>query len=146
MLPGVIIAGWAGAYETVDLRLPDPLIARWSVGSNKSYSDGLKGGIAWAIDPKLCEQLTPLFPEETLWHKGYFFPDVFWQAAMPSLLRCEHLKNTIRTAMRAWEAANTNIRFFEVSSLCDEAWVSPGGELPPSPNSDFAPEGLRGEK
>ena len=38
----------------------------------------------------------------------------FWQYGMPELLRCEHLKATIRTAMRSWEAANANIRFFEV--------------------------------
>ena len=107
----------------------DSLLLRWSSGVNTSYSSGLKGGIAWAFDPALCDRLVPLFPEEERARSGFYG---LWQHLMPSLLRCEHLKATIRTSMRSWEAANTNIRFFEVSSLCDRAWQTPGSEPNPS--------------
>ena len=41
--------GWsAGVTETVDVLDPEALLARWSSGTNTSYTSGLKGGIAWA--------------------------------------------------------------------------------------------------
>lgn len=126
--------GWsAGVTETVDVLDPEALLARWSSGTNTSYTSGLKGGIAWALDPDFCERMLTRFPEETLWRGGqsYFFGDA-WATLMPSLLRCEHLKQSIRTAMRAWEAANSNVRFFEVTSLCNDAWTTPVPPLPPA--------------
>ena len=132
-----LVGGWtAGQREPVDVLEAGARLARWSAGTNASYSDGLKGGIAWALDPALCDHLTPLFPEETEWRKGLFG---FWQYGMPELLRCDHLKATIRTAMRSWEAANSNIRFFEVTTLCDQAWTTPGDASAPSPPPTFPP-------
>ena len=60
------VSGWAaGIADHADILAPDPLVARWSSGSNTSYTDGLKGGITWAFDPALCDRLLPLFPEES---------------------------------------------------------------------------------
>ena len=62
-------AGWTiGVEEPVDLFDPGALIARWSHGSNTSYTDGLKGGIAWALDPDLCDRLLEKFPVPTCTH------------------------------------------------------------------------------
>ena len=128
-----VASGWTvGDTEPTDIYGKDPSIVRWSAGSNTSSSHGLKGGITWAFDPDLCGRIMPLFPEETLWKGTYFFPDTFWAAAMPSILNCDHLKSKIRMAMRAWEAANSNIRFFEVSSKCDNEWVNPRSDTPPA--------------
>ena len=125
-----LASSWAvGLNSPTDALDLDSLLLRWSSGVNTSYSSGLKGGIAWAFDPALCDRLVPLFPEEERARSGFYG---LWQHLMPSLLRCEHLKATIRTSMRSWEAANTNIRFFEVSSLCDRAWQTPGSEPNPS--------------
>ena len=80
------VSGWAaGITDHADILAPDPLVARWSSGSNTSYTDGLKGGITWAFDPALCDRLLPLFPEESLWRgPGYFFEPEAWNSARPS--------------------------------------------------------------
>ena len=138
LLPPVLFlfrgaSSWTvGVNQPTDAFAPDALIGRWTAGSNTSYTEGLKGGIAWAIDPKLCEQLMPLFPEDTVWRRDYIFPGYIWAYITPSFLSCDHLKETIRNSMQAWEAANSNIRFFEVSSLCDESWINPEGRMPPA--------------
>lgn len=123
------IRGWSvGRHKPDDIFALNPDLVRWSSGSNNSQTDGLRGGITWALDPQLCDALMPLFPEEVLPRTGGFG---LWQYAMPSILRCEHLKATIRSAMHAWEAANSNVRFFEVTSLCNSAWDTPRSNLPP---------------
>ena len=124
-----VVQGWTvGEIEPVDVFEPNPNLVRWSMGGNASYLDGLKGGISWAIDPALCDALVPLFPEEWRPRQGWFG---IWQYLYPSLLRCEHLKNSIRMAMRSWEAANSNVHFFEVTSLCDGRWETPASQFPP---------------
>ena len=50
--------GWAvGESEPADAIGGDPLLVRWSSGANTSYTSGLKGGISWALDPALCDEL-----------------------------------------------------------------------------------------
>ena len=104
----------------------DPLLVRWSVGSNTSYSEGLNGGIAWAIDPALCDALLPRFPEEAKTRTGLA------GFLHPQLISCGDLRASIRTAMKAWEAANANVHFYEVTSLCDNGgWSLPPERRPP---------------
>ena len=83
-------SSWAvGLNSPTDALDLDSLLLRWSSGVNTSYSSGLKGGIAWAFDPALCDRLLPLFPEEERARSGFYG---LWQHLMPSLLRCEHLE------------------------------------------------------
>ena len=132
------VNSWAvGALSPVDALAADALIARWSSGAN--HTDGLKGGIAWALDPALCDALVPLFPEAQGFQDGFFG---FFKVAHPStkpFLSCAILKGALRMAMRSWEAANSNIRFFEVTSLCESNWVSNSAVTEPPGVSPTAP-------
>ena len=66
-------SSWAvGLNSPTDALDLDSLLLRWSSGVNTSYSSGLKGGIAWAFDPALCDRLLPLFPEEERARSGFF--------------------------------------------------------------------------
>jgi len=124
------VVGDQESVDVLDWHLANSLV-RWSTGSqNTSYTDGLKGGISWALDPALCDHLLPRFPEETTMHNTQLWKDI-----LPKFVQCGHIKQRIRQAMAAWEAANSNIRFFEVTSLCANAWVTidPSVSPPPSP-------------
>ena len=100
---------------------------RWSMGNASSPVEGLRGGIAWALDPNLCESLLPRFPEETNLHGGMM--------AMPKLVGCNDIIDTIRTSMSAWASANSNVRFFDVTSLCENSWET----IEPSAASSLDP-------
>uniref|UniRef100_A0A7S2GE38 EF-hand domain-containing protein n=1 Tax=Haptolina brevifila TaxID=156173 RepID=A0A7S2GE38_9EUKA len=119
-----------GGYEK-----PNALLARWSSGMNTSFTDGLKGGIAWAFDPRLCDSLLPLFPEEVNLISGGWLPG----AMMPSLIQCGRIKAGVRAAMNAWEAANSNVRFIEVTNMCENAWVTVDPRVAPPPSPSMPP-------
>lgn len=134
-----LATGWAVGYKTPADILDasanlDPLVARWTAGSNTSYSEGLKGGISWALDPALCDALISRFPEEEKPRTGLF------AFLHPQMISCARVRESIRTAMRAWEAANSNVRFYEVSALCDRGgWQTPPEKVPPSLRSPPPP-------
>ena len=135
------VHGWSvGRTVPVDVLSAEDAqaVVRWTAGNATSFTSGLKSGIAWAFDPRLCDALMPLFPEEVAPRRGLWG---LWEHTLPSFFRCAHLKASIRTAMRAWEAANANVHFFEVTSLCEAAWVTPGGatSMPPSAPPPGAP-------
>ena len=117
------VRGWAlGKDDKVDIFDPaSPYLARWSMGENTSSTDGLRGGIAWAVEPSWCNNMLSRFPEETTMHDGW--P---WNiGAMPTVLDCDELLITLRRTFSAWQGANSNLRFFEVTSLCDGKWQWP---------------------
>eukprot|EP00966_Prymnesium_polylepis_P297871 6882309-Prymnesium_polylepis.1 len=121
-----LAGGWAiGSGAAVDVFDPADTthLFRWSAGQNMSYTDGLKGGITWAVEPTFCDNVLSRFPEETRMHEDFFG---LGDMAMPYLLDCEQLLVTIRMAMASWAAANSNVRFFEVTTLCAGKWQSDG--------------------
>ena len=87
---------------------------RWPLAENLSTAEALGGGISWAMDPALCNRLLPQIMEQTELEKysSYLFP-------MPTFIDCAIIKQIIRRAMASWAAANHNVRFFEVTSLCE---------------------------
>ena len=106
-----------GVHGTVDLLDPDGpngTLGRWPLAENTSTADALGGGISYAFDVKLCERLLPMFPEETVLQEytSFFFP-------FPRFVDCSLIERKVQQAMAGWAVANTNVRFFEVTSLCN---------------------------
>jgi len=96
---------------------------RWTAGNETSWVEGLKGGITWAVDPSLCSLLLERMPEVTTTREGLFG---FYEWLFPAFVDCEDIYATLRLSLAAWGAANDNVRFFEVTTLCENAWQSAG--------------------
>lgn len=111
------VGGWAVGYnETANIFASHPNLVRWDIAP---AADGRRTDITWALAPGLCDEsngLTLRVPEETVVQHGLL--------EMPQLFGCAGLKRAVRKAMRAWEAANSNIHFFDVSSACADAWTA----------------------
>ena len=123
-----------GVHGTVDVLDPDGpngTLGRWPLAENTTTADALGGGISYAFDVKLCERLLPMFPEETVLQEytSFFFP-------FPRFIDCRLIERKVQQAMAGWAAANTNVRFFEVTSLCNEGQ---GANLSPPPPPYFMP-------
>ena len=88
-------SSWAvGKEGTADIFDPsDPYLARWSQGDTSSWTDGLRGGIAWAMEPTLCDEVLARMPEETWMHVGLFG---VWKTAMPTVLDCTEIQVLVR--------------------------------------------------
>ena len=123
-----------GVHGTVDVLDPDGpngTLGRWPLAENTTTADALGGGISYAFDVKLCERLLPMFPEETVLQEytSFFVP-------FPRFIDCRLIERKVQQAMAGWAAANTNVRFFEVTSLCNEGQ---GANLSPPPPPYFMP-------
>ena len=106
--------GWAvGLDASADVLSADPRLARWSAPPSFEQKAGLGGGIAWAWAPRLCDELLPAFPEETELHGPL---------PLPRLITCDELRRMVLQAMAQWEAANHNVRFFDVTQQCEGHW------------------------
>jgi len=82
----------------------------WHMPENVSDTTGLGGGITWAWDPKLCDQLAPRFRE-----------DIFgWE----SFLNCDDYKAAVARAFDKWSANNRWIKFLDVSRECEMAGLA----------------------
>ena len=125
--PGGVWAWALGQTTTVDVLDPNEdakWLYRWTAGNSTTWTEGLKGGITWAVDPNFCSQLLARMPEETETRKGLWG---FFKATTPPFLTCLDVTRIIRTSLAAWSMANENVRFFEVNSLCEDKWQSVGG-------------------
>ena len=117
--------GVHGTVDVLDLDGPNGTLGRWPLAENTSTADALGGGISYAFDVKLCERLLPMFPEETVLQEytSFFFP-------FPRFVDCSLIERKVQQAMAGWAAANTNVHFFEVTSLCNKGQ---GANLSPPP-------------
>jgi len=124
---------WAvGHTGSADVLNGDSEILRWNVAPS---AGGQRTDIAWALAPNVCDEssgLLRLLPEETLLQGSL---------TLPQLFGCGTLRRSVRKAMAAWEAANSNIRFFDVSSLCTDAWNSTLAATPSACHGALLPDG-----
>ena len=79
-------------------------LVRWSSPSNVMSSDGLGRGVAFVIDPALCDVLIPSLADAG---------NRFWS------IGCGDVKNTIRRAFATWAANSPHVSFFDAGSLCE---------------------------
>lgn len=75
----------------------------WSTPADSASPVGLGGGIAWAWDPALCEQLKPGFREDIL-----FVP----------FITCESLRAAVHRAFASWSDNHAGISFIDVTEEC----------------------------
>lgn len=75
----------------------------WNYPVNSSDNRGLGGGITWAWDDALCDNLLPLFRE-----------DLFFYA----LVTCYDLKSAMHRAFDSWAANHRAISFVDVTEQC----------------------------
>jgi len=137
--------GWSLGLNNDTADIEDPgsngtgMIWRWSLDVNGTHDStaavlgsrrgtGLSGGISWSLDPRVCEMLLPLIAEEVQLHEQTQLP-------MPTLVDCDLVRRMVRRAMSAWEAANQNVRFFEVTSMCDPNRTYYVAPPPPPPSA-----------
>ena len=85
-------------------------VSRWTSPADELSSDGLGRGLAFAIDPSLCEVLLPHVAET---RHGY------WSVG------CADVQNVIQRAFATWAVNNPFISFYDVAPLC--ARLAAGG-------------------
>ena len=130
-------SAWSAGYaDPVHVIGQSHNLVRWTFGDQRTgttlgdRTSGLQGAITYAFDPGLCDALLPLFPEEYEFRMGWFG---LWEQSLPSFVDCDRIKHSIRKAFHAWEAANANVRFFDVTDMCANAWRSPAAPAPSMP-------------
>jgi len=101
----------------------------WTMPSDVSNTAGLGGGITWAWNPTLCDDLRPRFRE-----------DIF---GWPSFLNCDDYKSAVARAFDKWSANNRWIKFLDVTRECEMAGLAYEGQNQSSalPGKPFMPHG-----
>ena len=87
----------------------------WHTPADVHDTYGLGGGIAFAWDPQLCEQILPLFRE-----------DIFFA----ELVSCGDIQQSMSRAMNAWSQNHRLINFLDVTGDCERNY---GGASPACP-------------
>jgi len=82
----------------------DEIAMRWSLPPDAYSTDGLGGGISWALHRDFCARLLPLFPEEP--GGGGFF------------LTCDALRDAVARAMAVWSLNHRAIHFVDATREC----------------------------
>lgn len=98
---------------------------RWSAPDVVGSADGFGGGISYALDRQLCEQLLPRFVGEN------------YEAALTSLdpllisqyTGCDQVLDTLLRAMATWEHNHPHIKFRRDTSECAGLADCPSTEL-----------------
>ena len=93
--------------ETLDvIRASNGAVNRvWSLPEDTTNSKGLGGGLTFAYDEKICDELLPAMSEASgLW--GLSFVD------------CSSISAAIRSAFASWTVNHPNIKFHDVTNDC----------------------------
>ena len=86
--------------------------ALWDMPAQSGELWGLGGGIAYAWDPALCDDLLPRFDE-----------DIYgWQ-----FIECANLRAAMERAFASWETHHPMIRFNDVTAECNRTYGSSSG-------------------
>ena len=92
----------------------DDSVVRWPLPEDPYAVEqkGLAGGIAWAVEASLCDELHGQFPERV-------WGDMF--------LDCDDIIKAIAAGMRTWSMNHRLINFKDVSAECRQ-WEADGGD------------------
>ena len=85
----------------------------WDLPASSTSTRGLGGGITWAWDPVLCDDLQPQFRED------FFFIEY---------ISCRDLKAAMHRGFSSWSANHPHIHFVEVTTECEHLDKERGGE------------------
>ena len=85
--------------------------ALWTLHPNPTTDEekmkGLGGGITWAWDETLCDELLPRFREDVIFYS--------------SLVDCNALKASVARAFNAWSSNNRFMKFVDVTEECKKS-------------------------
>jgi len=96
----------ASAWVTLPDAYTDRKIA-WPMPTEPLSDTGLGGGLAFAIDPQMCDRLLPQFKE-----------DDNLQVSVIRFVTCEDINDAIERAMTTWSNNHPYIKFYNVSDEC----------------------------
>lgn len=78
----------------------------WNAPTDATTSAGLGGGLTFAYDRKICEDLLPAFSEATGPFGGFSFVD------------CDTIYAAIRTAFSSWATNHPYLKFNDITADC----------------------------
>jgi hypothetical protein len=78
----------------------------WAFPEDETSTHGLSGGITYAWDPHLCDQLLPLMREN-----------------VANLISCADLKAALQRGFDAWAMNSRYIKFVDVSTACEKQYT-----------------------
>lgn len=93
-----------GDDSTANFKADQLLGYLWTLPLDDTDTRGLGGGITYAWDPGLCEQLVPAFRED-----------------FPIFIDCRALRSGIHRAFNAWQDLHSTIKFHDVTEICDNS-------------------------
>lgn len=82
----------------------------WTFGSEAVSMEGLRGGLAFAIDPRLCAELRPTFREDSVSSGGL---------NLIEFINCEEINDAIARAMSTWALNHPYLDFYNVTDECN---------------------------
>jgi hypothetical protein len=86
----------------------------WNTPTNRLSTAGLGGGLTFAYDPRICEDLLPAFSEATgLWGVSF--------------VNCASIHAAIRRAFASWSTNHPTLKFNDVTADCAAAGDVSGG-------------------
>lgn len=88
----------------------------WPSPSDPYSTRGLGGGLTFAYDPSVCDELLPAFTES---HK-------LWGV---SFIDCDSIKQAIRSAFASWSANHPSLKFHDVTADCQATADWTGGPM-----------------
>eukprot|EP00900_Chrysochromulina_parva_P007250 jgi/Chrpa1/16526/Chrysochromulina_OHIO_Genome00007661-RA len=80
---------------------------RWTVPAEQANTDGLGGGLFWALDPQFCEKMLTKFPERNIF-LGVDFLDV-------DFLNCDDIKAALLRGFATWSDNHRLLNFVDIS-------------------------------
>lgn len=120
-----------GDYESIQdfVRLTyngRPTLYRWANERSPTATAGLGGAIAYAYDPKFCDEILPRFSERrhAAWLDMYEF------------VSCDVIKDVMISAFATWSMNNAHVNFIDVTQHCidNDLWTRMDGERCTSAN------------
>lgn len=91
-------------------------VFRWSMPTSPLATEGLGGGIAWALHPAFCDALLPLFPEDNM-------------RTIVRFITCDDLRNAINSAFSTWAMNHRMISFTDITEHCSVPITAAPGAL-----------------
>ncbi|KAJ1633477.1 hypothetical protein T492DRAFT_837596 [Pavlovales sp. CCMP2436] len=112
LFPGSSNSDLVGEYNSIEELLGmtksgTPTAFRWTQPSDINSAAGIGSGIAYAYDPRFCDDILLRFDERaSAWLR-------FWE-----FVTCESVKQSVLLAFDTWAANHPHLHFLDVSDEC----------------------------
>ena len=106
-LSSFVLTGANSSSHSGQLRSLPGTSFRWTVPAEQANTDGLGGGLFWALDPQFCEKMLTMFPERNIF-LGVDFLDV-------DFLNCDDIKAALLRGFATWSDNHRLLNFVDIS-------------------------------